>query len=76
MKRGHNIWSGDTQTLRQLKLCSILLILYFVAIIIYILAIKDTKKQNVRQFSNKETKRFLVFLLAFLSTASTISINN
>lgn len=59
MKRGQKIWSRDTKTLRQLKLCSILLILYFAAIIVYILATKD---QNEQRFGTKKaSKRLLLF---------------
>lgn len=72
MKRGPKIWGGDTKTLRQLKLCSILLILYFAAIIIYILATKDIKQQNVKRFSNREAHK--VFLLVPFSINKTIYI--
>lgn len=62
MKRGQKIWNRETNTLKQLKLCSILLVLYFTAIIIYILAAKDSKQENVKRFSNNKVSKKLLFL--------------
>jgi succinate dehydrogenase hydrophobic anchor subunit len=74
MKRGQKIWKADTRTLRQLKLCSILLVLYFAAILIYILAIKDSNKENVKQFSNKVVNKVFLLLVILFSAHQTINI--
>ncbi len=64
MKRGQKKWSGDTNTLRQLKFCSILLVLYFVAIIIYILVKKDSKNENTKRYSNTTAKKTILVPLS------------
>jgi hypothetical protein len=57
MSKWQNTLEKQRRTARQLKLCSIVLIVYLMLIIIYILAIKSTKERNAARFGNDVVKR-------------------
>ena len=65
MSKSLRIRTKEERSARQLKLCSIVLIVYLVAIILYILAIKDSKQRNATRFGNDIAKKKILILPQF-----------
>jgi cytoskeletal protein RodZ len=60
MSKWQSTIEKQRKTARQLKLCSIVLIVYLMLIIVYILAIKSIKQRNAARFGNEVVKRKFV----------------